>query len=325
MVSITVPCREIDEYTRECVEHCLRLEYPNFEVIVLPDHESESLFKDPRVRVIATKPVLPPVKRNVGWTEACGEIVGFLDSDSYPPSDWLKKAIPYFENPRVWGIGGPGVNPPDIGIMEKASGLVMSSLVCSGSLRSRYKPVGGVREVNDWITCNMLCRRSALESIGGFDPDHWPGDDTMLVCEMRKHGGKMLYVPHIFVYHHRRPLFRKHLRQVAGFKRGAFFWLYPETSRKPIYFLPTLFLVGLVGGLILSLTNPIFGLLYILAVIGYFSIIMVNALLESGWLFPLVATGIFLTHMTYGISFLYDMLSIYGAKRVRNNSSNRSA
>ena len=203
------------------------------------------------------------------------------------------------------------MNPPDAGVMERASGLVMSSLVCSGSMRSRYKPVGRVREVDDWVTCNMLCRRSALERIGGFDPEHWPGDDTMLVCEMRKRGGKMLYVPDLVVYHHRRPLFWKHLYQVAGFKRGTFFWLYPETSRKSVYFLPTLFVVTLVGGGFLSLVNPSFQRLYVPALIGYFTVITVNALLEAGWLFPLVATGIFLTHLAYGVSFLHDILRTY--------------
>ncbi len=37
-VSVVVPCRAIDRYTKECVERCLNNpDYKNVEIIVLPD------------------------------------------------------------------------------------------------------------------------------------------------------------------------------------------------------------------------------------------------------------------------------------------------
>ena len=41
LVSIIIPCKNIDNYTTECVDHCKRLEYPNFEIILLPDFSSD--------------------------------------------------------------------------------------------------------------------------------------------------------------------------------------------------------------------------------------------------------------------------------------------
>ena len=38
-VSIIVPCREIDKYTEECIEGCLKLNYGNYEIIVIPDNK----------------------------------------------------------------------------------------------------------------------------------------------------------------------------------------------------------------------------------------------------------------------------------------------
>jgi cellulose synthase/poly-beta-1,6-N-acetylglucosamine synthase-like glycosyltransferase len=42
MISIIIPCRKIDNYTRECIEYCKKLDYDNYEIIVLPDNLSET-------------------------------------------------------------------------------------------------------------------------------------------------------------------------------------------------------------------------------------------------------------------------------------------
>ena len=73
LVSIIIPCKDVDDYTRECIEYCRHLDYPNFEIILLPDYSTEAI---DGVKVIATGPVPPGVKRNIGvkrlkWRVLC--------------------------------------------------------------------------------------------------------------------------------------------------------------------------------------------------------------------------------------------------------------
>jgi len=308
-ISIAIPCKFIDNYTSECIQHCLELDYPNFEVLVLPD--APATYPNAKVKIIPTGDVKPPVKRNRAWEIAAGEIIAYLDSDSYPAKDWLKRAVKYFEDPQVWAVGGPGVTPPTDNLMQKASGLIMSTPICSGNACIRYKPIGSTREVVDWITCNFLIRRSALAEIGGFDPSFWPGDDSQICNEIVRRGRKILYAPDLLVYHHRRSLFREHLKQVGrfGWQRGRFVWLYPETSRKPIYFLPSIFVVCLIVGTILSFFYPIVHSIYLLIVAGYALGVLASAVKIGGKLFPLVWLGIVLTHIVYGLRFMQGLIA----------------
>ena len=61
---------------------------------------------------------------------------------------------------------------------------------------------------------------------------------------------KIVYDPDAAVFHHRRELFGPHLKQIRNyaFNRGLFARRFPETSRKIAYFIPSLFVLGLVAG-----------------------------------------------------------------------------
>src|SRR3989304_6402127 len=106
LVSIIIPCKDVDDYTRECIKQCKQLNYDNYEVILLPDDSKEII---EGVKVIPTGPVPPGVKRNIGIENSRGEFCAFIDNDAYPENDWLTKAVEYFENPQVAGVGGPGL------------------------------------------------------------------------------------------------------------------------------------------------------------------------------------------------------------------------
>ena len=53
------------------------------------------------VKIIATGPVSPGVKRNIGVKNSNGEFCAFIDNDAYPRSDWLTNALKYLEDPQV--------------------------------------------------------------------------------------------------------------------------------------------------------------------------------------------------------------------------------
>ncbi len=313
-VSIIIPVKEVNPYIRESMPHILGLDYRDFEVIIFPDSESGESF--PKTRIIPTGPVGPAEKRDLALKYAKGGILAFLDDDAYPRRDWLKKAVRHFRNRDVAAVGGPAVTPEHDSIWQKASGRVFSSWLASGRNGYRYEPQQG-REVDDFPTVNLIVRKSHFEQAGGFDTAFWPGEDTKLCLDItRKLGKKIIYDPDVFVFHHRRPLFIEHLKQVGryAFHRGYFAKVLPETSLRLTYFVPSLFVLLLALGGPISLLNNSFMPVYLGILALYFLLLAsetVNISLKEKD--PIVgalsAPGIFFTHLVYGLRFMQGLAS----------------
>ena len=172
------------------------------------------------------------------------------------------------------------------------------------------------REIDDYPTVNLFVRKSAFDSVGGFPLEFWPGEDTKLCLDLvKKFGKKFLYNPMPIVFHHRRNLFAPHLKQISryGKHRGQFARIYPETSRIPSYFIPSIFVIGLVLGPIFSLLHPLFLKLYFVMLVLYFILLLLEGVrvyikentLKAAFY---VMVGIFLTHIYYGVNFIVGLL-----------------
>ena len=307
LVSIIIPCKEVDEYTRECIEVCRQLDYSNFEIILLPDYSTQAIDD---VKVIVTGSVAPGVKRNLGVKSSNGEFCAFIDNDAYPRSDWLTNALKYLEDSQVGGVGGPGLTPPADGLLQKAGGCVLSSFMV-GNLSSRYK-TKSCFESDDIHSCNFIARKSVIDEAGGWNEKYWPGEDTLMCLAIKKLGKKLIESSDVIVYHHRRSLFKPHLRQVSRFgeHRGFFVKKFPENSVKLTYFFPSLLLSSFVAGLLISLLFPFFAYVLLVGVAVYLVSSLIAAALQvrgmkllfSVWL------GIIVTHIIYGSFFLSGLI-----------------
>jgi cellulose synthase/poly-beta-1,6-N-acetylglucosamine synthase-like glycosyltransferase len=305
MISIIIPCRKIDNYTRECIEYCKKLDYDNYEIIVLPDNSNENI---EGVNIIPTGNVTPGKKRNLGIKNAKGEILAFIDSDAKPERGWLRNAILYFKDPEIVAIGGPGITPAEDSLMQKASGYILSSFMVGG-LSSRYKNSGRAKESDDIHSCNFIIRKSIVEKIG-WNEKYWPGEDTLICLEIKKLGKKIIQAPNIIVYHHRKPLFMAHLKQISGFglHRGFFAKKYPKNSLKLTYFFPSFLLLFLFLGGIISYFSSAFRTIYFSLILVYLILTFINATFAKDIkLFLPVWIGTILTHLTYGVYFLVGL------------------
>jgi GT2 family glycosyltransferase len=249
----------------------------------------------------------PAEKRDLAIKEAGGQICAFIDDDAYPHRDWLKNAVTYFDDDTIGAVGGPGLTPQEDSYMMRAGGLCYESIIGSASNQYRFvkKPR---RDVDDYPAYNLLIRKSVLEAIGGFGTTFYGGEDTKLCADIVRLGKKIVYTPNVVTYHHRRPLFWQHLRQVAnvGLHRGYFTKVLPETSRRLVYFLPSLlaldagmFLVALVA---LPELKAVFAFPLLIVLVGAFA----DCLWRSKKLAmaALSSVGIVLMLIVYGISFM---------------------
>lgn len=304
-VSILIAFSRPNPDLAQCLEKIGELDYPDFEVILLPDREME---KPPGpVRVIPTGPVGPPDKRDLGAARATGEILAFIDDDAYPQEDWLRTAVPHFGDPSVAAVGGPASTPPEDGLREQAGGRVLAGWMVGGVHVYRHIPKM-LREVDDYPTCNLLVRKSSFERAGGFDTPYWPGEDTVLCWKLTHlEKGKIIYDPDVQVFHHRRPLFRPHWRQIGnyGLHRGYFVKKFPATSRRPNYFLPSLWTLFLLLGWIPLLLVPGGITFYLVPAALYLLLALVSGAATWRWKEgALVTAGIVTTHLVYGLNFL---------------------
>lgn len=311
LVSIIIPVREINDYIRESIPYILKMDYVNYEVIIFPDVSSDESFD--KTRIIPTGKMGPAEKRDLALTYAKGEILAFLDDDAYPEPDWLDHVVDGLRDPEVAAVGGPAVTPPHDSILQKASGLVFESLMGGGSCRYRYIPGKKKFFVDDFPTVNLSIRRDIFEQVGGFDTAYWPGEDTKLCLDIvHGLGKKILYDPDAIVYHHRRTVFKPHLKQISNYAvhRGFFVKRYPQTSLKITYFIPSMFLVYLVISLLSSYQYPVvmFPLVTYAVVLG---LTMGDVVYRHGNLTLGLLTGmtIFLTHVFYGFHFLRGLFS----------------
>ncbi len=315
--TIVIPVKQINDYLRESLPRILAMDYQEFEVVILPNELPSAplpeAFSDPRVSIVASGRVSPAVKRDLSAQRARYGRLAFLDDDAFPRADWLRRADDAFRDSGAAAVGGPGVTPPGSPRAEVASAIFFETLIGGGGMAYRYRPHPKGFWVDDFPTVNLLVEKSAFDAVGGFDNSFWPGEDTKFCLDLMKAGHRIWYAPDVVVYHHRRRVLGPHLKQVGNYgrHRGYFARTLPETSLRATYFVPSLFVLGSVFLIGMGFVVPAFWKLYAVLMLIYFSWAAVEVLrLTRDPLVGLMAAAtIFCSHVTYGVMFLWGLLS----------------
>lgn len=258
-VSVIVPLHRPTVEFRQCVAEVCALPGDRHELIVVSDTHVDGLPENARLLVTGSAGDSSPAeKRDAALAQVRGAVCAFLDDDAYPRRDWIERALERFADPTIAAVGGPGVTPPGAGWRERAGGAFYESPLGSGSLRYRFQPVNGVRDVDDFPAYNFFVRTDALRDIGGWASRFYGGEDTKVCLTLIEAGHRIVYDPDVVVFHHRRRLFRPHMRQVGnvGRHRGYFVRAFPATSSRPIYFAPSAALVAGAAAVLWAVRRP---------------------------------------------------------------------
>lgn len=318
-VSVIIACPGPSSYLDEALAGLSEQTLPPYEVIVIPDEDFTPPKTNFTLKILPSGKIRPAEKRNMGIDAAGGEIVAFLDDDTRPQPQWLAQACRHFSRPQVGASGGPAITPPTEPLMARLGGDVYASPLVSGNCRFRYVSER-IRKVDDMPSCNLLVRTAILRELGGFNTRYWPGEDTVLCLDVVNKGHEMVYDPFAVVFHHRRPLFGAHLRQIGRYAkhRGFFCRVFPQTSLRLSYMIPSLFVLGLVFGPVACIFWPVLWWAY-LGIVGFYLLVTLLFAFKPKpheWL--IIWAGIVLTHLWYGIRFMQGLLFGKMPKEVRD-------
>lgn len=214
-ISVVVCSYNGERTIRDCCEGLLKLEYSDFETIVVDDGSTDAtaaIAHEYGFRVISTENRGLSSARNTGLEASTGEIVAYTDDDAYPDPHWLTYLAAAFLGDTYAGVGGPNIAPPGDGwiadCIANAPGGPVHVLLSD-------------REAEHIPGCNMAFRRAALQEIGGFDPRFRAAGDDVDVCwRLRQQGGRLGFSPAAIVWHHRRNSLRAYWKQQQGYGKA---------------------------------------------------------------------------------------------------------
>jgi exo-beta-1,3-glucanase (GH17 family)/cellulose synthase/poly-beta-1,6-N-acetylglucosamine synthase-like glycosyltransferase len=204
-VSIHIPAYfEPVEMLKQTLDAVARLDYPNFECVVIINNTPDPQFWQPiqdhcralgeRFKFINAEKVkgfkAGALRIAMDRTAADAEIIGIIDADYVVQPDWLKDLVPVFADPRVGLVQAP---------QEHRDGdRSLMHYIMNGEYAGFFD-IGMVQrnEFNAIIVHGTMCliRRSAMDMAGG-----WAGDticeDTDLGLAIQEHGWLTHYTNH---------------------------------------------------------------------------------------------------------------------------------
>lgn len=255
------------------------------------------------LEVILARGKQPSVQRNTALRAAKGEVIYFLDDDSVPRPENLRRVARHFADPKVQMVGGPNVCPADAPWLEQVFARALAAWLGFGPSRARYTPVGQVRDTTEkeLILCNLAARRESLLELGGFNEALYPNEENALMDELQKRGGRLVYDPEFVVERRPRRTLGAFARMLMTYGRGRAeqFRLHP-TVGSALNFVPPLFCVYLVLAPFLGRWGLWPLALYGVAVLGQgVALALQKKPFHSLLAIPLVV----MTHVLYGIGF----------------------
>jgi glycosyltransferase involved in cell wall biosynthesis len=196
-----------------CLTSLLQMDYPDYEVILVDDgstDETPEIARDfPKIRTIRQENLGLSVARNTGIEAARGEIIAFTDSDCMADKDWLYYLVGTLDQRQYAAVGGPNISPP-------AQSWAQACVAAAPGQPSHV--LVGDSEAEHIPGCNMAFYKTALLSVGGFDPEYRKAGDDVDVCwRLLEQGCRIGFSPAAVVWHHRRFNPRAYFKQQAGY------------------------------------------------------------------------------------------------------------
>jgi exo-beta-1,3-glucanase (GH17 family)/cellulose synthase/poly-beta-1,6-N-acetylglucosamine synthase-like glycosyltransferase len=230
-VSIHIPaCREPPEMLKATLDAVARLEYPNFEcVLVINNTPDPALWRpvEEHCQLLGERFKFVRVENLAGFKAAAlrlalthtapdAEIIGSIDADYALEPDWLKDLAPLFADQRVGFVQAPQDHRDgEHSVLHAAMNAEYAGFFDIGMVQRN--------EVNAVVMHGTMCliRRAAIESVGGWSSDTIV-EDTDLGLAILEHGWLAHYTNRRYGYGLLPDTFEAYKRQRHRWAYGGF-------------------------------------------------------------------------------------------------------
>jgi Glycosyl transferase family 2 len=217
LVTIVTPTFNHALFIRRCLESVLEQTESCWEQIVVDDGSTDGTaeivrhFADPRIRYVLQD------HRGImrlgdaydrALSMARGELIAVLEGDDFWPPDKLERQLPAFNDPEIVLSWGQAAETDAVGHPLRV--FPDASLVARMQNRSASETVQSLLKGNYIPACTVICRRTALLAVGGFQqPREIPNVDYPTWLELCR-VGSFAPVDHVLGF------YRRHDDQVSS-------------------------------------------------------------------------------------------------------------
>lgn len=189
-VSVIIPARDEEDNLRQCLEAVNKQSLKPIECIVIDNGSKD---KTPEVgKEFGAKVIYVPRAnigelRNIGASNATGNVFAFLDADCVPEENWLLTASKVLEDKDIGAVGNTVIPPENGTWVEKVWYFGVNE---GKSLNSRY--IG---------SANLVIRKEVFERVNGFNSSLKAGEDREFSWKIQCMGLKTMRDGRIRVIH----------------------------------------------------------------------------------------------------------------------------
>lgn len=253
--SIIIPVFNRPQEIKELLASLCKQMYQNFEVLIVEDGSQvkcdtvvNQFQSSLDIKYLEKSNSGPGLSRNFGAERSQGNYFIFLDSDCIIPEQYLEEVHKSLTKDYADAFGGPDKAAPSFNHVQKAINYSMTSFFTTGGIR------GGRKSMDKFYprSFNMGYSSAVFKKTRGFSSMRF-GEDIDMSIRIFRNGFKVKLIEKAYVFHKRRTDFKKFFKQVfnSGIARINLFRRHPETL-KPVHMLPSVFTVGLIILILLS-------------------------------------------------------------------------
>lgn len=327
--SIVVPTFNRPDEVEELLKSVEQQQFTNFEIIFVDGSPTEmlhpviELYKQKfKVQYFHEKKLKASPSRNYGVNKANGKYIVFVDSDCILPPPFLQQIHDFIQSKggEIDAYGGPDEAHPSFTVTQKAINYAMTSRLTTGGIRGKKKHIGQFQLRG----FNMGMRKDVFLDLNGFSQME-VGEDIDLSMRLWAKG----YIAHLidkaFVYHKRRVSLTKFRKQLFMHGKGRIdLYKRHSSALKFVHLIPSLFVLALIGGALLSLFSKTFAYIYLGGIALHLLLLFIDATVQNKSISVGFVSAIasYIMLIAYGCGLMYNFVKriIFGSNKESDKS-----
>jgi len=329
-VSITIPCRNEEQYIKKCIFSILNANYPKELLSIyvcdgMSDDGTREIVREisekyPNVFLLDNKKQTTPFALNLGLKKSTSDIKIILGAHAEIESDFISENVNSFSHNSEIGCTGGVIQNVYENETAEVIGLAMSSSFGVGNAHFR---TGNKDGYVDTVAFGAY-KKEVFEAVGYFDEDLVRNQDDEFNFRLLKNGFKIFLSNNVHSKYYVRASYSKLFKQYYQY---GYWKVFVNTKHKTIttirQLIPLFFVLFLIVGGGLSFVHPYlsFGFGSILGV--YFLLAVGFATLQSKSIktILLLVVTFFELHLSYGLGYLIGFFDFVVFKKKPSDSS----